>query len=549
MALNIGKKILLMSVVSFALVAAAMLGTFKYYDYLITQNVKKIKENNEALLTFKDVQLKLRSYRDTRDSKLINTAKTGAKDEATFFKEILISRSTAIIKAGKKAEAGKIEDALARCTELETSLKKLAKGYDDLEVSKALMASEDMAPRLTELIKSDEKEFDKNLKFAQNIVFVAIVAILLIIMSFSFRISGSMIGPINKLTAISMNSSKGDLTQGVDTSGSDEIAELSKAFNTLVQNLAKIVIELRNTSQHISKYSVELSAVSEELNFSSLNVSNSVQGIARATFVQRKQIEKTTQVIDTMANSVSAVAQRAQTQADKTSFATTIAEKGSQTTKETISKMKQISTTVTNSSNMVKHLKERSNQIGFIVEAITKIAEQTNLLAINTAIEAARAGEGAREFRVIADEIRKLAEASGKAADQIVRLLKEIQGETNQVITATEVGAQEVEEGVSYVNKTGAALEELTKAVWDISNLATEISKNTLEQSSGFEQVRKAITTVTSISEENALSTEGVLKLTQRESELTKKITESSSQLKKLSEELTELVTKFKVNE
>jgi methyl-accepting chemotaxis protein len=211
--------------------------------------------------------------------------------------------------------------------------------------------------------------------------------------------------------------------------------------------------------------------------------------------------------------------------------------------------MKQISTTVTNSSNMVKHLKERSNQIGLIVEAISKIAEQTNLLAINTAIEAARMGEGAREFRVIADEIRKLAEATGKAGDQIVRLLREIQTETNQVITSTEVGAQEVEDGVAYVNKTGAALEELTKAVLDISNLANEISKNTMEQSAGFEQVRKAIVTVSSISEENASSTEGVLKLTQRESELTKKITESSSQLKKLSEELNEIVTKFKVNE
>ncbi|OGF58010.1 MAG: hypothetical protein A2497_02860 [Candidatus Firestonebacteria bacterium RifOxyC12_full_39_7] len=549
MALNIGKKILLMSILSFALVAAAMIGTFKYYDYLITDNVNKIQEDNEALLSFKDVQLKLRNYKDNRDGKLITAAKSGAKDETTGFKIILTSRRTNILKSGKPADAAKIENALARCTELESSLAKLAKGYDDLEVSKALMASEEMAPKVKELIKDDEKDFDKNIEFAKKIVFSAIGAILLIIMSFSFGISGSMVGPINKLTTISINSSKGDLTQSINTSGTDEIAELSRAFNTLVQNLAKIVIELRNTSQHISKYSVELSAVSEELNFSSLNVSTSVQGIARATFVQRKQIEKTTQVIDTMANSVSAVAQRAQTQADKTSLATTIAERGSQTTKETISKMRQISNTVTNSSNMVKHLKERSNQIGFIVEAITKIAEQTNLLAINTAIEAARAGEGARELRVIADEIRKLAEASGKAADQIVRLLKEIQGETNQVITATETGAVEVEEGVSYVNKTGAALEELTKAVWDISNLATEISKNTLEQSSGFEQVRKAITTVTSISEENALSTEGVLKLTQRESELTKKITESSSQLKKLSEELTDLVTKFKVNE
>jgi len=544
LASNIGKKIIIMIFMSIILTAATMIGSFYLYNQLTYENIKIIKSANASLLIFKDLQLKLQLYKTNKDIKLINISKTNVDK----FIEDLSIRSNKIQQSMNPELITNIEEVMLRAKEIQSNIAILQKGFNELALTKALSALENIAPKLNDLVFFEEKKFNNEIIRIRIYILGAIILISLIIITFSLQISQSVVTPIHKLISAAISSSKGDLTQTIKFSSKDEMGTLANAFNTLVENLTKILTQLKTTSDLISKYSNEFEKLSENLNSHAINITNSVQGIARGAYIQTKQVEKTSQVIEQMLTSVGRVTTRAQTQDEKTNLAISISKKGSDLIKETINKMNQISISVNNSINIVKKLKEKSTEIGEIVEAITKIAEQTNLLAINTAIEAARSGEDAQEFRVIADEVRKLSESTGKAAEQIIKLLKEIQNGTNEVISSTEAGAKEVDEGISYINKTKSALEELSSAVLDISSLASEIFKNTREQSNSCEQVRRAISAIAEISEENAKSTDDVLSLVQTQTDLTKQILESSVELKKLSIELVEIIKKFKVN-
>ena len=139
-------------------------------------------------------------------------------------------------------------------------------------------------------------------------------------------------------------------------------------------------------------------------------------------------------------------------------------------------KMSEIQTTVDDSATVIKQLDGKSQQIGEIIGVITNIADQTNLLALNAAIEAARAGEHGRGFAVVADEVRKLAEESRGAANQITGLIKDIQQGTKQAVTTMEQGTKTVGEGAKNIADTVTAIDEIVKAAADVATMVQEIA-------------------------------------------------------------------------
>jgi len=156
----------------------------------------------------------------------------------------------------------------------------------------------------------------------------------------------------------------------------------------------------------------------------------------------------------------------------------------------------------------VEVLGRRSEEIGNIVDVITSIADQTNLLSLNAAIEAARAGESGRGFSVVAEEVRKLAEGSGKAAEQIGELIKDVQAETAKALKYMEIGSQEVVSGTEVVGRTGEALRQITEAVTRTATLAEEIAAGMASQAERTNDVDRAMHDIAAVVEENAASAE-----------------------------------------
>jgi methyl-accepting chemotaxis protein len=250
-----------------------------------------------------------------------------------------------------------------------------------------------------------------------------------------------------------------------------------------------------------------------------------------------------------MADSVGQVATNSQKAAESASSASTTAQNVGKMSVDVANKMGEIQSTVDNSSIVIKALDGKSQQIGEIIGVITNIADQTNLLALNAAIEAARAGEHGRGFAVVADEVRKLAEESRSAANQITGLIKDIQQGTKQAVTTMEQGTKTVGEGAKTIGETVTAINQIVKAAADVATMVQEIAAAAQEQSASVEEVTASIEDLSAISEESAAGTQETSAAAEEQSASMDQLVNAAQDLARLSNELQTEVAKFNIGE
>ena len=209
------------------------------------------------------------------------------------------------------------------------------------------------------------------------------------------------------------------------------------------------------------------------------------------------------------------------------------AQKGAKAVENSIMGMNEIRGQIQETSKRIKRLGESSQEIGEIVELISDITEQTNVLALNAAIQAASAGEAGRGFSVVAEEVQRLAERSGEATKQIAAIVKTIQADTHDTVSAMENSTQGVVEGAKLSDAAGQALTEISTVSTNLAGLIEGISSDT--------QAQAAIAT-------NVASTMGeILKITDQTSAGTQQTAESIGELTDLAVELKGSVAGFKV--
>jgi twitching motility protein PilJ len=206
--------------------------------------------------------------------------------------------------------------------------------------------------------------------------------------------------------------------------------------------------------------------------------------------------------METLSRSMRRVAGDAEESASAAKLALESATKGEQAVRASLAGMQRIRGEVQGISKKVKSLADRSLEISEIVNTIEDIASQTNLLALNAAIEAAGAGEAGLRFAVVAEEVRKLAERSGKAAKDIVVLIKTVQAETQQAVVAMEEGTREVEAGFKVTVEAGERLHQIGEIAQKSAALARDISQATQEQVRGIESGAVAVQSIAGVAVE-----------------------------------------------
>jgi len=357
----------------------------------------------------------------------------------------------------------------------------------------------------------------------------------------------SITGPVARLMEALARLSQGDLTTHAPVESEDEIGKLAKGFNETVETLSNLVRRLLETAQSLSSHSQELAATTEEVTGAVNEVARTIQGVAQGAQQQVQSMNEAVQSVKQMAKGVEEVAQAANQVAMASQESTQLSGHGGEAVLQVKKVMHTIHQTVGNSAGVIKGLEQRSKNIGEIVSVITGIADQTNLLALNAAIEAARAGEHGRGFAVVADEVRKLAENSARAAKEIERLLKEIQEETWLAVEAMNKGILEVEQGVSVVEETGSAFERISKAVVQISGQTETVLTASKKLFLASTHIEGALDNVVVTSEQNAAGAQKVGAATEEVTASVTQITHSASKLASLAQELRGLVAQFKV--
>jgi methyl-accepting chemotaxis protein len=355
---------------------------------------------------------------------------------------------------------------------------------------------------------------------ARWIVIAASVIGLLLALGFGMVLTQSISRPLNNAVTVTERIASGDLTVKLEQTSQDEIGILLEALNKMTENLKKLIAEIQLASQSVASGSDELSASSEEITRTMNDLSSRASQIATSA-------EEMSQTVLDIAKNASNIA--------NTSVETgEIARKGAEIVQNSARESQMIAETVRRSTNVMQTLGQKSQQIGEIIGVINDIADQTNLLALNAAIEAARAGEQGRGFAVVADEVRKLAERTGKATAEISEMIRSIQGEVNEAIGAMEDTNTKVETGLRYATEAGDQLSHIVKSVEGLQSMVQQIASATEEMSSTSEMISGDI--------------QGIAQGAKEISSGADQIAQSSSELARLSGQLRNIVSQFKVS-
>ncbi len=373
----------------------------------------------------------------------------------------------------------------------------------------------------------------------QKKTLIAEAGILVLITIILLVVTRVIVGsPLKKILQAAENLASGeaDLTNRLRVLSDDELGMLARMFNTFIEKIHQMVGMIAQSVDRVTDTSDRLSGNADEVANSSQAVAVSIEEmvkstndklsavdetreimgqftaainqIARGAQEQAHNVNQTSYAIGEMANAIQDVATNAQSVLDAANEAAMVAGKGESAVESTISGMERIKNTVYDSAVRIKELGDHSQKIGEIIQVIDDIAEQTNLLALNAAIEAARAGEHGKGFAVVADEVRKLAERSGKATKEIADLINNIQKGTDKAVAAMEQGTREVEEGVRLAHDAGAALGEIMKTVEQTLQQIQKISSAAKKMNESSAEVITAIDNVAAVTEENTASTE-----------------------------------------
>jgi methyl-accepting chemotaxis protein len=354
-------------------------------------------------------------------------------------------------------------------------------------------------------------------------------------------VTRSVTHPLNKLiTALrDIAEGEGDLTQRVDESSKDELGEVGRWFNAFIGKVQELVREVATSVNEVAATATQIAATSEQMD--------------RGMQEQASQTTLVSAAVEEMNATVTEVAGKSSSAAGDADTAGQQATDGGQIVHQTIESMSTISQVVNESAEAVAELGKRGEQIGEIINVINDIADQTNLLALNAAIEAARAGEHGRGFAVVADEVRKLAERTTTATEEVGDSIKAIQDETTKAVERMNAGTESVGQGVELAEQAGDALQSIVESSQgvELAEQAGDALQSIVESSKGvasmIQSIASAASEQASATEDIARNVETINSVSRQSSEATSQSALAASQLSAKSEHLKSIVGRFKI--
>jgi methyl-accepting chemotaxis protein len=339
----------------------------------------------------------------------------------------------------------------------------------------------------------------------------------------------------------------GDLTKRIHVKSKDELADLASDTNQLIAGIALLVKQVSEMAENVSASSQELLASAEETSRTITSIAETSSEIAAGSDQTTHRMSSSLEKMNSLEEAARFLFNQAELVRQTARDMRVVAEKGGKTVHASSTKMMSIEETMSNTSETVEALGQRSTQITTIIGTITDIAEQTNLLALNAAIEAARAGEHGRGFAVVADEVRKLAEQSRQAAKGVTEIVHSIQEEVNIIIKQNSDGVKEVIAGVEITNETNASLEDILSQTTKTTVVVDEMVDHIQETLNLSKEVATSFAHVNEIAESTASNTETTAAASEEGSAAMEQVTASASELSQQAEKLKELISSFKI--
>lgn len=354
---------------------------------------------------------------------------------------------------------------------------------------------------------------------ARILIVVLIALAVAVAVIVALVISRSINQPLELAVASAQQIAGGDLTQQINSAGSDELTTLSQALQQMQH-------KLRDAIGHIASSASQLASAAEELN--AVTVES-----ARAIQQQNDEVQQAATAITEMSSAVDEVAATAMQTSDASAQSANLAKDGSQKVTQTRAVIGKMNTEVQQSVTVINVLAEKVSSINQVLEVIRSVAEQTNLLALNAAIEAARAGDAGRGFAVVADEVRSLAHRTQTSTGEIEQMIQQVQGSVREAVNAMGLISQNAGDAQNVAEEAAAALGQIATNITSISDQNHVIASAAEEQSKVAREIDRNIITISDLANQTSAGSQ--------------QTSASATELSRLAIQLNELVNRFKV--
>lgn len=498
-------------------------------ELMINDNPERVNE----LLT--DIDVRTKANEDLR-----GTYKTG--DSAA--KGLLVTHDQLAQKYHEKindiinlASQNKKEEAYQTYLD---SLEPIANELDSTFTKLTKLSSD----KTLEVNKENKDAVDFSLTIQISIIVIAIALYLVI----SWIVIMAIVKPMKELEGLMEKAESGDLTVQSNYQSKDEVGSLSRSFNEMLAHIKDVIMKVREASDMVAASSEELLASAEQTSSATEHIAEASSELAIGADNSVKGAENASISMGDVAIGIGSITDSISNVTDHSKVTSSESEKGNEAITKTIEQMGTINETVMFSSDVIKELGTRSEEIEKIVGVISGISDQTNLLALNAAIEAARAGEHGKGFAVVADEVRKLAEESRKSAEQITNLIRDIQENTNNAVISMGKCTDEVQTGMVLVNHTGDSFKKILNSALDVSKQVEEVSSSITHMSSSVENMAISMAEVSINAENAAQKSQSVAAGAEEQLASMEEITASANSLAHMADDLRKMVGSFIVN-
>jgi len=347
--------------------------------------------------------------------------------------------------------------------------------------------------------------------------------------------------PLIELTESAQAIAGGDMTREINVAAKGDLATLVEAFKQMRQNLSKLTNEIKIAAESLKDSSASFAETIGHMTENTQQVSSAVAQESKSAQAESMRIDEMVRMLSEQTKAIYDVVQSSQNAAGASANASEVAQNGSKSAQISLEKMNSMLRNVEDTAEAMKLLSKKSKEISQIVSIITDIAHQTNLLSLNAAIEAARAGEQGRGFAVVADEVRKLAEGSRKAANQIQQLIELVESDIDDTTDKMEHTMKDASESSRTISDSLKSLEDIAATVEETAAMVQEISASTEEQKALTESLAKSLDEVAAISKENSASSEGISISSENLAAGMEELTASAHELADLANKLNEI--------